>query len=688
MRKLVRTGRIIALFLIFAVVILIYVAKLYQLQIRDGGTDDDIISTYSVVEVIPSDRGDVLDRNGTLLVSSETAYYITLSRSALIERDDVNDILLELAYTAAEYGVSYTDTFPVTVGAPFSYVADQTNMQSYVLSEYFKFFDLDPNISAPDFIIWLKDHYGIDYTMPIADARVVIGLRYEMEIRVIVGMDEYIFTDNATTDFISVLDERGFPGVNVEIATSRVYHTDYAAHILGYTGKMNEEEYEHYKQFDYPMDARVGKDGVEKAFEEYLHGSDGRQRVTYSEETGAVVSREIIKEVKPGNNTYLSIDIGVQAAAEGALEDKILKTNINRDADNKITGGAVVVEAVDTGEVLALASYPTFDLNTFFENYNLLLSDETNPLFNRATRGTYNPGSTFKMVTGYAGLSTGVITRDTQIFDGGMFLAYADKDFAPKCWIYNSYGGGHGMLDIVGAIQNSCNVFFYTVGDKAGINAMSNAAREFGFGSSTGIEIGDAEGIVATREYKEQLFGEGWYAADTVYAAIGQGYNMFTPVQLANYASVIANGGTLNELTLLNSVKSADYTETVYKNKAEVLSEFSPAGKAYLSILQEGMVAVSQLGTASTIFGNYTVDGKTIPVACKTGTVQSDTSEINHGVFICYAPADDPEIAISIVVEKGGSGAEIMDIAKDVLDYYFGDRMEYITVPDENSLVR
>ena len=687
MRKLVRTGRIVALFLMFAVVILIYVAKMYQLQIRDGGTGEDIISTYTVGEIIPSERGDVLDRNGTLLVSSEYSYYITLSRTALIEREDVNDILLKLAYTAAEYGVSYTDTFPVTLGAPFSYIADQTGMQEYVLSEYFEYFDLDPNISASDFIVWLKQHYGIDYTMPIADARVVIGLRYEMETRVIVGMDEYVFTDDATTDFISVLEEQGFPGVNVEISSSRVYHTDYAAHILGYIGKMDEEEYEYYKEFDYPMDAEVGKDGVEKAFEEYLHGTDGYQRVTYSEDTGAVIKREIVEEAKSGNNTYLSIDIGIQEATEKALESEILKINANRKADDKITGGAVVVEDVKSGELLALASNPTFNLDTFFEDYNLLISDETNPLFNRATQGTYNPGSTFKMVTGYAGLSTGFIDRNSTIFDGGVFTEYAEEDFEPVCWIYPSSGGGHGSLDIVGAIENSCNVFFYTIGDNIGVNAMAEAAREFGFGASTGIEIGDDEGVVATREYANEVLGIDWYAADNVLAAIGQGYNMFTPVQLANYVSAIANGGTLNRQTLLNSVKSSDYTKTVYKQEKQVLSEFSPEGKSYIAILQEGMKAVSVGGTAASVFGHYYVDGEEIKVACKTGTVQSDTSETNNGLFVCYAPAEDPEVAVAVVVEKGGSGAEIMSIAKDVLDYYFGDRMEYITVQEESVLI-
>lgn len=308
-------------------------------------------------------------------------------------------------------------------------------------------------------------------------------------------------------------------------------------------------------------------------------------------------------------------------------------------------------------------------------------------MFNRATNGTYSPGSTFKMVTGYAGLSSGYITRSTEIYDGGVFTTYADKDFEPTCWIYSSSGGGHGMLNIVGAIQNSCNVFFYTVGDNVGITALSNAAKLFGFGASTGIEIGDSEGVVATREYAEEVLGIGWYAADTVYAAIGQGYNLFTPVQLANYVSAIANGGTVNKLTLLNSVKSADYTETVFRNTPEILSEFSDVGKSYIDILQEGMEAVATDGSAYSVFRNYTVDGVEISVACKTGTVQSDTTDINNGVFVCYAPADDPEIAISVVVEKGGSGAEIMSIAKEILDYYFGSRMEYITVAEEGVLI-
>lgn len=682
MRKLVRTGRIAVLFVVFFVIISIYIAKMYQLQILDGGRNGDLINTTTSVETIPASRGDLLDRNGTLLVSNEVSYYITLNRSAILEQENPNEILLELVRTASEYGVDYTDTFPVTKGAPFEYLANQTDNQSYCLKKYFDYFDLDPNISASDLIVWLKDHYGIDYAVPIAQARVMIGVRYEMEIRVIVGLDEYIFADDVTTDFISILEERRLPGVNVEISTSRVYHTKYAAHLLGYVGKMNAEEYEKYKELDYPMNAEVGKSGVEQAFEEYLHGTDGLRRVTRYAENGAVIGVETIRPEDPGENVYLSIDIGVQQTAEESLKDKIIALNEDRESGDMVTGGAVVVESVKDGQVIALASYPTFDISKFFENYTELINDVTNPLFNRATMGTYNPGSTFKMVTGYAGLRAGFIGRDTTINDTGVYRKYAD--FQPRCWLYSVAGGGHGPLNIVDALRYSCNYFFYSVGDNIGADAIVNAAESFGFGASTGIETGDAAGTVASPDYKKEVLGEAWYAADTLLASIGQSHNYFTPAQIANYVSTIASGGTVNKLTLLNSVKSADYTETVFNNQPEKLREFDELGKNYISVLREGMEAVSTVGGSSySIFGNYPVK-----VACKTGTVQSDSEGSNNGVFVCYAPADDPEIAVSIVIEKGKSGAQIQTIAKDILDYYFGDRTQYVTVAGENSLVQ
>ena len=682
MKRMFRPGRLAALFLLLAVIILVFFLKMYQLQLAEAGAADDRISTYSLTETIASSRGNILDRNGTLLVSSRTTYNVSLSRSALLEQKNTNDILLELASTAQKAGVNYTDTFPVTTASPFSWITEASSAQKNVLAAYFDYFDLDPDISSTDFIVWLRDHYGIDYTVSTADARTIIGLRYEMETRVIYAMEDYVFARDVSTDFISILKERNYPGVSVETATSRVYATDSAAHILGYIGKMNAEEYEIYKDQGYPMNAYVGKDGVEKAFEEYLHGSDGSMRVFYSEDTGAVVDTEILKEAVNGSNVYLTLDIGLQKAAEDALSSKIQEINEGRTSGNMATGGAVVVTDVRDGGVLAMASYPTFDISTFFDRYTELLNDSSAPLFNRAVNGIYNPGSTFKMVTGFAGLKAGYIGRYTPIEDTGIFTKY--EDYQPRCWIYSSTGGGHGILDIVGALRDSCNVFFFTVGDAIGEQKLAAAAAEFGFGSPTGLEIGEASGVIATPEYKKEVLKDNWYAGDTLLASIGQSQNLCTPVQMANYVATIANGGYRNKMTLLEAVKSADFTETVLENKATVAYEFSETDKGYIAILQEGMQAVANQpgGSAYDLFSNYKVR-----VAAKTGTVQNDTGNSNTGVFVCYAPAYDPEIAIAVVVERGNAGRTIMNIAENVMDYYFGTHVESAVVVIDGSLV-
>ncbi|MCQ2452213.1 MAG: penicillin-binding protein, partial [Oscillospiraceae bacterium] len=564
----------------------------------------------------------------------------------------------------------------------FAWLTDTTYTQRLVLSQYLKYFSLDADISANDFIVWLREHYKIDYTVSSEDARTMIGLRYELESRVITAQDTYIFAGDASTDFISVLKERNYPGVSVETAATRVYTTKSASHILGYVGKMNAEEYETYKEDGYSIDTYIGKDGVEKAFEEYLHGTDGEMRVVYSEDTDAVVSTEILKEASNGNNVYLTLDIGLQEVAEKALEDKINEINEDRTSDNMATGGAVVVTDVKSGGILACASYPTFDISTFFDNYSDLMNDATAPLFNRAINGTYNPGSTYKMVTGFAGLKAGYISRTSTITDNGFFDKY--DDYQPRCWVYSTSGGGHGPLDIVDALRYSCNVFFFTVGDAIGSAKLKAAAEEFGFGTPTGIEIGDSSGVIASKEYKNEVLGEAWYSADTLLASIGQGQNMFTPVQLSNYAATIASGGIRYRQTLLDTVMNPDYTDTVYEKEPEIAYEFTAKEKEYISILQEGMEAVANKpgGSGYDLYSNYKVT-----VAAKTGTVQNDSGNSNNGVFVCYAPADNPEIAIAVIIERGSAGRNVMTVTKNVMDYYFGTHVESVTINGEGVLL-
>ncbi len=691
MQKYYKPTRVAVIFVIMAFLVALFMMTLYKLQIYDTGADETAYLTRDTTPLtvtLTADRGDILDRNGVKLVSTRPAYNITLSRDTLVDRDDYNEILLQLIHAAIDNNVSYNDTFPVTIGAPFAYLLDMTDTQKKNLDDYlkrFKYFDMDENISASDLIVKMKEHYNIDYTTNISDARLIIGVRYEMEMRVIKSMNPYVFANDVSIDFLTLVKTQKNPGINIETTAKRVYHTTYAAHLLGYIGKMNSAEYNDiYKALAYSYDASVGKDGAELAFEQYLHGSDGTQIITTSDD-GTVMDVKITKEPVPGENVFLTIDIGLQTVCEDALNLKIYEINADpaRTEEDRVTGGAVVVTDVNTGEVLACGSYPTYDLSNLSKNISDLIKNESKPLLNRATQGTYLPGSTFKMVTALAGLRTGIITPATTWFDSGKYTKYEDTQ--PSCW----NKAGHGNENVVTALRDSCNVFFYQLGDLLTYEKMNPAAADFGFGSKTGIEIKELAGRLADREWKLENIpptdnNPGWWAADNMYEAIGQGYNAFTPVQLANYVATIANGGTRYALTMLSNIRSADFTSIVYEPEHKVLG--TVGGSEFIPYLQEGMklVASDPKGTASAVFKDYSV-----PVAAKTGTVQSSTTigtNLNTGVFVCYAPADDPQIAIALVVEKGTSGSTIMEIAKVIMDYYFDEDVE-VGVAADNTIL-
>jgi penicillin-binding protein 2 len=655
------------IFIVAGAIFAVYLTTLYKLQIYDAeavGADSGLPDALpAALVVMPAQRGSILDRNGVMLVSNRPSYNVTLASDAPLAAGNKNKIVRELIYAAEENGVVYNDTLPITRAAPFEYLIDMSSSQRNMLDKYFDYFSLDSAISASELVTWMKSHYKLDYTTGIADARLIIGVRYEIEIRALPGgkTTPYVFAEDVGVGFVAMVKERAYPGVGVETTSVREYHTPYAAHVLGNVGKMDKADVEKYSALGYPMDAVIGKAGVEAGFEQYLHGVDGVRTVVRTG-GGAVLEDSVTRAPEPGGNVYLSLDIDLQGYTENELAKFIERINQEREEDAKVVGGAVVVTKVDSGEVLAAASYPTYDLSTLRSNITALADDPTQPMFDRAVQGRYNPGSTFKMVTALAGLRTGTITRWSQINDTGQYTQY--KDFRPYCWIYRQAGVGHGLLNVVEALRDSCNYFFFQVADYSGIGSIAQAAEDFGLGVATGIEITENIGTIATPEYKRRVLNDGWWDADALLAAIGQGHNMFSPLQLANYAATIANGGTRYALTLLNKVKSADYGVNIVTQTPRALSVIEEGG--YISILQEGMRAAAQSGTAASVFEDYKVR-----VAAKTGTVQFDTSETNNGMFVCYAPADNPEIAISVAIEKGGSGAAIMEIARTVLDFYY-----------------
>ena len=689
MQKMYKPVRVGAVFILIAVLLTIYVSALYKMQIYDDGPTATQLypqSTYNRTVTLPSARGNIYDRNGVLLASGRPSYNITLHRRALLYDPAMNDVIQELIYTTMDENVIYNDTFPITRGAPFTYISDMTAEQRRRLDEYFKEFNLDPDISASDLLATMRSHYKIDYTVGIAEARLIIGVRYELEIRAIIGnLAPYIFASDVSPEFVALIEERGLTGVFIETTYIREYHTTYAAHLLGYIRPMSPAQVEiYYKELGYPMDALVGQTGAESAFEDLLHGVDGKQVITMSD-SGTVTKVVTLQEPEPGEHIYLTIDIDFQMMVEHALSAHIDLLNTGREEESdKITGGAVAVVDVRTGELLAAASYPTFNPITLSRDFSRLNSDPTRPMWNRATQGGYNPGSTFKMVTAFAGLRHGVIERYTPIDDIGVYSVLGDKGntYRPTCWYYQLNGVGHGPLDVVQALERSCNYFFMSVADRieggweTGAYALAAAAQEFGLGRTTGLEISENPGRLATPDFTREVLHEGWWRGDTVATAFGQGHNMFTPVQLANYAATIANGGTLHALTILRRIKSADFSELLYTHEPVVLNVIEET--EYIGIIQEGMRAVARgsQGTARSVFSDYP-----IRVAAKTGTVQQETSDINNGVFVCYAPADDPQIAISVVIEKGGSGSSVMDVARMIFDYYFRTESTVLAVP-------
>ena len=611
-----------------------------------------------------------------------------------------NERLLQLLELCDDLGIRYASRFPVTAEIPYSYNMDALDSSQ---QKYFRSFldnrDYDLDISAQTLMKKLRAGYRIPSDWTQEQAYKVISVRYELELRSIpgIGLENYTLASDVSAENLAAVMELAVPGVVVENGTVREYNTTYAAHILGYIGPIWSEEAAEYREKGYSMNALVGKSGVEQAFEEYLHGSSGIKRTTVSS-TGEILNRYYVTEPVPGNNVELTIDISLQAVAEQALEKVILdlrENGVGRNKEGKdARGGAVVVQMCKTGEILAMASYPTYDLATRAENAVALNEDETAPMFNRAL-AAYPPGSVYKMVTAIAAVDMGGFDPGYIIEDKGLYTFY--ESFQPKCHIWSlANPRTHGKINLMEAIAYSCNYYFYEVGrltydsykKETGNNPFDIVAKALGLGEPTGIELPEDTGARANAEEKnKQYAGEdaGWFGADVLQAVIGQSLNKFTPLQLACYASALANKGTRYEATLLSRVVSWDYQDLIEESKPVVASTLEISEKA-LNALDQGMRMTASIGTAEQYLRDYP-----IAIACKTGTAQwqgttstGSFSGSDHASFVLYAPADDPEIAISVYVERGSQGGNLANVCIPILDAYFSSSAKYETVATEN----
>ena len=697
--------RVTVLMTLFFLLIGFFALKLYDLQIIQTGGDTDNVKKFYTVTRVKAARGDILDRNGNVLVTNRATYDMVFNHFVILSNGNVNEHLLRLVHLCREMDITYNEHFPITMDAPFQYTLSQVGSAG---KNHFQAYlpvvagGLDSDITAPVLMRTLREYYDIPAHWSDADARAVIGLRYELRLRQgITNLPNYVFIEDVNNEELAAILELGVPGLNTEESMVRVYNTEYGAHILGYIGAITADQWkETYKEKEgYEMDALVGQSGLEEAFEEYLHGIDG-YRVDVVTSDGTLIQQyyqrdeETGEEQRPiaGKNVELTIDLEMQTTAEEQLEALIteLRNTPDDDPDDDeipdgadAKGGSVVVMDVKTGQVLACASYPTYNLSTFREDYAQLSQDPLAPMFNRALMATYAPGSTYKMNMVIAGINAGVISSSTKITDQGVYRKYSG--FNPKCLTWTTSGRTHGHIDAAQALCVSCNYFFYHLADNERLdwNVVDATAKALGLGEKTGVELFEYTGYRANAETKALLHtaeGEsGWYPADQIMASIGQSDNRFTPMQLCVYTSTLANRGTRYKATFLNRVVSSDYTKLEYVNEPVVVSQLEISNDAYYAYTK-GMRDVALTGTARTILKNYP-----IPVAAKTGTAETDNGSDN-GAFICYAPYDDPEIAIVVYGESAGHGRTMGQIAKALLDTYFQDELAGDLIPGENQL--
>ena len=667
--------RLIVVLSFLAAVLVFFGVMLFNYQIVNG----DEYRALSVAgtakrEVVETSRGIITDRNGKVLVSNRLAYTLKFSDSDFgKDQAACNDAVWRLIELCRAEGVEWIDPLPLTAEAPYT-LSTETPGETFInwlkssKLAYTGESTVTLTASSDEVMAALRKVYAIADGYTDQQARLIAGVRYGAKIS-----GGYVFAEDVPVRVISQVVDGHYAGVSTGTSSQRVYNTTYAAHILGRVSRIFAEDWDNYKDKGYSMDALVGKGGVEEAFESYLHGTNGVKLVT-TDKNGKVTGELYAKEPQPGNTVALTIDLDLQKVTEDSLAEKI---GSMEKRDGLTRGGAAAVVSVGTGEVLALASYPTYDLSQWDEMYDTWNKDTVGrPMFNRATVGTYAPGSTFKLCSAVAALESGIVTPSTTIVDRGIYTYYTFPQ--PKCWIYNSYGGTHGAVNVSQAITVSCNYFFYEVGRLMGIKTLDSYATQFGLGQHTGIEIGDSAGVLASPEYAEKI-GETWTDGQTITAAIGQSYNLFTPLQLANYVATLVGGGDHYEAHLLKSAKSFDNSSVVYAYNKAPINHVDMADST-LEAVKKGARGLAT-GSLSYVFRNCVVD-----VGCKTGTAETG-QKLTNGCFVAFAPYDDPQIAVCVVAEQGGGGANLAPVALDIINAYFSSASTTETIEGENTML-
>lgn len=655
---------------------IILLLKLFDLQIINGESYREQSNTRLTRETtIEAARGKILDSSGHELASIKMCFNIKMYKTKM-DNEELNNTILEVINLLEKYEEAYDDTFPIKIN-PFEYTIEGNTLKNW--KEKYK---IDENATPEEAFYEFKDKYGIT-SDNVEDIRKIIAIRYKITTTGYSSTRPIIIAEDVSSELIAELSEQNskFPGIDISTETVREYKNgSLASHILGYIGKISEDEYKEKKD-TYENDDIIGKTGIEYVFEKYLKGTDGTKQIDMSVD-GTITGEYVEKEAVAGSDIVLTIDSNLQKIAEDALEANINKISSGGFSKTyQAEGGSVVVMKVDTGEVLALASYPDFEPQDFVggisnSNWNKYRDDERHPLLNKAIQSAYAPGSIFKMVTAIAGLETGTITITEKINDIGVYPKYTNQ----QCWYYTSYKKGHGWLNVSDAIKHSCNYFFYEVGDRMGIDNLAKYAKYFGLGTKTGVELpNETSGTLASKEIKAEIkSNEKWYPGETLSAAIGQSYNSFSPIQIAKYICMLVNEGEKINPTIIKTIINADgtevekdeikeYTNEILGTVSDDSTEEITINSEYLEAILEGMKSVTSEtgGTAYSMFKHFNIE-----VGGKTGSAEAGKNV--NAWFVGFAPFEDPEIVVVVMVENGGHGNYTAEVTKEIMEEYFG----------------
>lgn len=667
------------LYILVYIVGIILIFQLFNLQIVHGEEYLQRANSRLTRETkIRAARGNILDCNGNVLAGNEIKYSLKIYKSK-IDEQNLNTTILNAIFVLEKNGDKYNDDFPININ-PVSFKYENQERINKWLEEN----DLADGTTAEQALEYFIDEYSLKQ-YSLEEARKIIAVRYGIDVNGYSSMRGYEISPEVCEKSVAQIEEmnHSFPGINIEYRPIRkYYYSSLASHVLGYVGKIGNEEYTQNE--GYELDDYIGKTGIEYVCEKFLKGKDGLKQTDMSID-GTTTGEYITEEAISGSNVMLTIDAKVQQVAERALKENIEKIN-NGDYGEKreVYAGSVVVLNVKTGEVISMVSYPDFEPQLFVdgistEKWNEYTVKGRSALINRTMQSAYAPGSIFKMVPAIAGLETGKITKDEQIKCAGIYPG----GYKPKCWYYTTYGRGHGYLTVSQAIQKSCNCYFYEVGTRIGIDNIEKYATYFGLGQKTNIELpGEISGTLAGKKLYEKL-DEAWYYGNTLSAVIGQAENNFTPIQMARYIAMLTNGGKKLDLTIIkdiiNNQGESIKTEEVkdYINKRLGIEKTSEENlniqKENLKTVLEGMQSVTEEGgTAYSVFKDFPIQ-----VGGKTGSAEAGNDKTNAW-FVGFAPYENPEIAVVVLVENGAHGYYSAEVTKEIMEAYFGLNEEIV----------